>query len=125
MIAIAVIGAVLLIGFIGNVVTNPSGRATAAPPLKFFVTVQLDGIQVTNEDDIEWEPCTLAIEGGYEGDIKILKARQTLKIPFSEMSRDGNRVPTGEGYVRGRKRVDISCSAPNGYRSRATYGATK
>ena len=55
-IAIGVFSAVILIGLIGTAF-NPSNRATeSAPPLKLFVTVQLDGIQITNEDDTEWEP---------------------------------------------------------------------
>ena len=110
--------------FLDSIPRDDPPANSAAPPFNLFVTVQLGGVQLTNETDVVWTNCDVEIDGGYRARTTLL-VRATERVPFDEFRRDGRMVPSGEGYVRARKRVEISCKGPDGRVHSSAYGASK
>ena len=124
--------AIIVLAAVGNFLSQPSSTplskidgltlGTPAPPMKFFVTLALDGVQVTNETDARWDACSLTIEGGFVASVALLQPRNSVRVPFDAFKREDRPIPRGEGYIRSKSGgVEISCSGTDYDRHRATF----
>jgi len=124
--------AIIVLAAVGNFLSQPSSTplskidgltlGTPAPPMKFFVTLALDGVQVTNETDARWDACSLTIEGGFVASFALLQPRNSVHVAFDAFRREDRPIPRGEGYIRIKNGgVEISCSGTDYDRHRATF----
>jgi hypothetical protein len=97
-----------------------SWRASSpAPQLRVFVTLRVDGVQVTNDTDAEWDRCEVAVQGGFVAPVPTLYPRGTIRFAYGDFRRDGMAVPESEGVFRAKQQTEITCSGTNGARQRA------
>jgi hypothetical protein len=112
---VAVCAGVLMAGLVAGAVVF----GTPAPQLRVFVTVRVDGVQVTNDTDAEWDRCEVAVQGGFVAPVPTLYPRGTIRFAYGDFRRDGMAVPESEGVFRAKQQTEITCSGTNGARQRA------
>lgn len=102
--------------------TNRPPLGTPAPPFKLFVTVGLAGAQITNDGDGTWDSCEITtVAGSYTANIPLLRPHQTVHLAFDVFSASGRTIPDGEGYLRIKSGVSVSCAGSDYDRHKASF----
>lgn len=103
-----------------SIVASACGQTSTALP--FTVSAQVDGVQITNDQWDRWRDCVVIVDGAYSARIvEPITAGGTARVPFRDLMKDGLAMPAGEGVMRAKRSMRITCVGEDGKPATSTF----
>lgn len=111
-----IIGAVLLLGLIGNIIDPAGSRAVFRDPntladAEVLVTRDSNELRFTNDGPDDLKDCDVTIEGNYGAVLPALPVREQKFLVRAQFKPE---VPPGEFYQRALRSTRVECHDANG-----------